>query len=375
MRRFLIASTFLMTTFACREPEQDQRSQKEPAGRTEPAPGMPEQRARTEQPPGTTADRSAARAEERARQEAAEAKQRSMLGHLPQGCKAISHLRTAEIANLPGAVDYLLPAVWDVKSRNQEVSDIANAFLDAGIVSPKDLQEVAVCVLDAPTAKEAMNEPRSVSRKTDVVVLAKTTAKQGQLVAELRKKRGAQSETVNIDGLDVFHDTARDLYIGQTDDGTIIGGVDRATFKKAMKGGGDYRVPAEASISLLFPRETVSYVIGRFGDPAAKKLAGDVERSAIVFDAKTKELALRVDMPDHTRAAELGGLFKARLETWKAQAPADQTEVRFASLLRDAKVDYQDDVLVLKVPVSDEQIEATMKNLAEPFTAAPQGGV
>ncbi len=383
MKRILIASTFLVTTFACREPDKEQRPRQEPASRTEPNPVDREQPARTEPRPSESPESLAAReaadasarAEAKAKQEAAEAMKRSVLGHLPPGCKAITHLRTADIASLPGAVEYLLPAVWDAKSKNQEISDLANAFLDAGITSPKDMEAIAVCVMDAPTAKEAWDDPKAVSRKTNVIVAAKTTAKQGELVAALQKKRGTTSEIVAIEGLDVFHDTTRGLFVGQTDDGTIIAGVNRDTFAKSVQGGGDYRVPADAAVSVLFPRETVTYVIERFADPAAKTLASDVERSAIVFDSKAKQLALRVDMPDHTRAAELGGLFKARLETWKTQPPADPIEARFAMLLRDGAVGYEDDVLVLTVPVTDDQIEATMKNLAQPFTAAPPSGV
>lgn len=382
-RTILIGSTFLVTTFACREPEQERRTREEPVTRTEPAPPVDRgETARTEQQPTESKESIAAReaaeaAKEKAAKEAEEAAaalKQSALGHMPEGCKAVTHLRTTELATLPGAMEHLLPAVWDAKSKDQEISDLANAFLDAGIVSPKDLESIAICVMDAPTAKEAMEDPKAVQRKTDVVVAAKGTAPKGQLVKALAEKRAATGEILQMEGIDVFHDKERNVYVGQLDDGTIIGGLNPTTFTKGMKGGGDYKMPMEPALAIVFPKDTVTYVIDRFADPAAKKLAADVERSAIVFDAKQKQLALRVDMPDHTRAAELGGLFKARLETWKAQAPTDPMEARFASLLKDANVGYEDDILVMQVPVSDEQIEATMKNLSQPFRiVAPSG--
>lgn len=284
------------------------------------------------------------------------------LGHLPEGCKAVSHADVAQLSNLPGAKEHLIPAFQEARRGNKNLQQTFALLKDAGIDSTKDVQSIALCVMDVPSGQEGTTS--RMANSSAVVVMTGTFPKD-ELTSALEKRGGADMEKLDIGGVDVFHDKNRDLYVGQADDGAIIAASGRDNFEKAIEGGGEYALSADQAFGLLLPASTIENVLTRRGDPTAKRLAGKVERSTVTFDASTKELSLKVDMPDHTQAAELGGVMKAVQEQWRSNPPTEPQEKRIANNLDDASVSYDDDVVNLTVKVEDREIESLMKNLAE----------
>jgi hypothetical protein len=293
------------------------------------------------------------------------------LSHMPQGCKGLLHAQASKLGELPGAKQHLMPAIEEVRRSNASVENTIAILKDGGIESAKDVDEMALCVIDAPTMAEARQGQQSMMKNTNIVIAMTGDFKQGELVPALLKRAGADAKELEIGGIEVFRDESRNLFIGQADDGTIIAAADRDAFSKAVSGDGDYDLPTKNAFALLLPEGTMQTLLDQFGDPAAKKLGADVERAIFTFDPDGDKLSLRIEMPDHTRAAELGGVFKARIAQWEAKAgeTQDATERRFAEVLKNAETQYEEDVVILNVSVKDEQIESGMKNLAEQVRA------
>jgi hypothetical protein len=286
--------------------------------------------------------------------------------HLPKDCKAVAHADVSQLMELPGAKEHLLPAFRESKG-HPEVNATMAVMKDAGI-DAKNIDAIALCAKELPTRQPVRGAEKEIRENTRVVMVMTGDFPKDQLVPALSKRGGGES--IEIEDMSVFHDKGRNLFVGQTDDGTAIAASDREGFEQTLSGGGDYGLPTKDAFSIVLPASTMQEVLGRFGDPAAKRLAAEVERSMLTFDNTKKELTLSMDMPDHTQAAELGGVFKAVQEQWKAKAPEDAQEKRLAEILKEATIAYDDDVVKVTIAVKDDQIEAIMKNLGDQVRAS-----
>lgn len=357
--RTIIASSMLVAlTMACEERTEDTTRQPAPreAERTEEHGDALEERAEER------AERREKRLDEEAekkadKEEEAKTASNGAMSHLPADCQAVARIDMAKLLELPGAKEHVVSALEKTANQSESRLGQVNSVLEEmGVEPTKDVKEVALCAKELPAQGKLAD--------ANLVVAVSGDFPSDKLVSTLMERGKGNVEKVQVNGAEAVHDTKRDVFVGQTDDGTVIAARSRDAFDKAVSNGdarGDYKLPDDTAVSLMLPSQAIERILEASKDAGLKKLLTDAKRATLVLDASGTTLTLRVEMPDEQSASELGGAMKASLERMRSQ-PSNQQA--FGKHLDRADVSYDGAATVLEMKVPKEQVEALMRDLA-----------
>ncbi len=350
--RTIIASSMLVAlTAACDERTEDTLRMPAPreAERTEEK-AEPKAEPKAEQ----ETDKPAEKAEEKQAAVSAD----GAMSHLPADCKAVARIDMAKLLELPGAKEHVVPALEKTADQSETQLGQVNAVLEeAGIEPTKDVKEIAMCAMELPAPGAKLVDAK-------VIVAASGEIPKDKLVPTLMEKGKGRVEKVQVGDSEAIHDTKRDVFLGQADDGTVIAARSRDAFEDAIEiseAKTDYALPEGEAVSLMLPTESIGRMLEASNDAGLQKLLKDAKRATLVLDAAGATLTMRVQMPDEEKATELGGVMKTNLERLRAD-PANKAA--FGKHLDRADVSYEADTTVLEIPVPKEQVEALMRDLA-----------
>ncbi len=282
--------------------------------------------------------------------------------HLPADCDVLVHVNLDQILGHPSIKKEIVPKLDAALKRPPQDpgGKGAQEFLKKTGIDPlKDLKTLSFCAR------------KPASKKPSFVATLGGSLTPGTVAQAAVASMPQQFKLLKVAGLDAAR-AGKLQYVGQAKDGVILVANAEAMFEagtKSDKGAEALKLPVDKTLALLINEATLKAAAKNSQAGPLDAHLAKAQRLQVLVDAATGAIEGRIQMPDATSAAELGGAIKAGINQSKGQAIPGVPPM-LAGNLQKTEISYSGNDVILKLTIDG----ATLDTLAKVMSGVLAGG-
>jgi hypothetical protein len=288
---------------------------------------------------------------------------------LAKNCDVAAYVDMAKLSEAAPIKKHLVPA-WEKALANKPKDDsqqkMRAAMKDVGFNDPvKDLSGAAVCVTnvspDGENADYAIILAGSFKKDSVVPAMLKHSPKEEKL------------KEVEVEGTKALTDPKGEMFMGQANDGAFVIAKGKAAFSSALPSHdatAALKLPVGHAMSLAVPARVFKEAAAKDPSNPLALHAKNLKHATVIVNAKASTGEVRFAMTDDKKAAEFGGFLKMMIaQMTKSPRGGQGPEAMFAAAVKDMKVEYEGNDVVMKLALPMEALDALAAEAAKGMAA------